>query len=136
MKILLDTHIALWAISDDYKLSQKARELISNRKNKIYYSTASVWETTIKHMARPDMVYESGEELAEDCNAMGYENLPIYNRHISYIETLKFDDEGKNIEHHDPFDRILIAQAKAEGMVLITCDSKIPYYHEECVVSV
>jgi PIN domain nuclease of toxin-antitoxin system len=136
MKILLDTHIALWAISDDPKLSQKARELISNRENKIYYSTASVWETTIKHMAKPNMVYESGKDLAEDCNAMGYKNLPIYNRHISYIETLKFDGEGKNIEHHDPFDRILIAQAKAEGMVLISSDSKLPYYHEECIMTV
>jgi PIN domain nuclease of toxin-antitoxin system len=125
MKILLDTHIALWAISDDAKLSAKARELINNKENKIYYSTVSVWETAIKHIAKPNLIYESGRELAEDCNDMGYGNLPIYNKHISYIETLKFDDEGKGIEHHDPFDRMLIAQAKAEGMVLISSDAKL-----------
>jgi PIN domain nuclease of toxin-antitoxin system len=87
MKILLDTHIALWAISGDAKLPEKAY-------------------------------------------------LPIYNEHVSLLETLVFDDEGKNIEHHDPFDRILIAQAKAEGMLLLSSDRKLPYYHESCIVTV
>jgi PIN domain nuclease of toxin-antitoxin system len=136
MKILLDTHIALWAISEDVKLPKKACKLILNEDNEIYYSTASVWEITIKHMVKPHKIYESGKEFVEDCNAMGYKNLPIYNRHVSLIETLVFDDEGKNIEHHDPFDRILIAQAKAEGMVLLSGDAKLPYYHESCIITV
>jgi PIN domain nuclease of toxin-antitoxin system len=67
---------------------------------------------------------------------MGYKNLPIYNEHVAFVETLAFDDEGKNIEHHDPFDRILIAQAKSEGMMLLSCDRKLPYYHESCIVTV
>lgn len=136
MKILLDTHIALWAISADTKLSDKARSLIMDVNNEIYYSTASVWEITIKHMSKPDQVYESGSEFVSDCNAMGYNNLPINNRHISFIETLLFDDDGNKIEHHDPFDRLLIAQAKADGMILISSDTKLPYYHEACVVPV
>ena len=136
MKLLLDTHIALWAISNNVKLSEKARELILDEKNDIYYSTASVWEITIKHMAKPNQIFESGKSFAEDCNTMGYRNLPIYDIHVSYIEYLEFDDEGKHIEHQDPFARILIAQAKAEGMFLLTSDLKIPYYHENCVISV
>jgi PIN domain nuclease of toxin-antitoxin system len=136
MKILLDTHIALWAISGDARLPEKACKLILNEDSEIYYSTASVWEITIKHMAKPLQIYESGQEFVEDCNAMGYKNLPIYNEHVSLIETLVFDDEGKNIEHHDPFDRILIAQAKSEGMMLLSCDRKLPYYHESCIVTV
>jgi PIN domain nuclease of toxin-antitoxin system len=136
MRLLLDTHIILWAISNDFKLSEKARKLILDDENEIYYSTASVWETTIKYMAKPEKIYESGKELVEDCIVMGYKNLPIYNEHISFIETLVFDDEGKNIEHHDPFDRILIAQAKAEGMLLLSSDIKLPYYHESCIVTV
>jgi PIN domain nuclease of toxin-antitoxin system len=136
MKLLLDTHVALWAISNDSRLSNKARSLILDEENEIYYSTASVWETTIKYMAKPNQIYESGKELAEDCDAMGYTNLPIYNEHISFVETLVFDDEGKNIEHHDPYDRLLIAQAKAEGMALLSSDTKLPYDHESCITIV
>lgn len=99
MKILLDTHIALWAITNDSKLSEKARKMILDVDNEIYYSTASVWKATIKYMARPDKIFESGKDLAKDCAAMGYKNLPIYDEHISYIETLKFDDEGKGIDN-------------------------------------
>lgn len=54
MKLLLDTHIVLWALNDNPKLSEKARKLILDSQNEIYYSTASVWETTIKHMSKPE----------------------------------------------------------------------------------
>ena len=135
MKVLLDTHIILWAISDDIRLSNKARELILYKTNAVFYSTVSVWETTIKHMIKPDQIYINAEELVSYCSEMGYRNIPILNRHIKPLETLVFSPD-KQIEHNDPFDRLLIAQAKSEEIYLITSDTKIPYYHEKYVIPV
>ena len=61
MKLLLDTHIVLWAMNDNPKLSEKARNLILDSQNEIYYSTASVWETTIKHMSKPEKIMINGK---------------------------------------------------------------------------
>ncbi len=63
MKLLLDTHIILWAMDDNPKLSNQARNLIMDTKNDIYYSSASVWKTTIKYMAKPDKIHISGSKL-------------------------------------------------------------------------
>ena len=54
MKVLIDTHIAIWAVLNDPKLPERARDIILDRENEIFYSTASVWEITIKHMLHPD----------------------------------------------------------------------------------
>ncbi len=63
MKVLLDTHIIIWAALNDTRLSEKAKDIIVNPDNEIYYSTASVWEITIKHMARPGQMRYSGDYL-------------------------------------------------------------------------
>ena len=65
MKLLLDTHIILWALDDNPKLSNKARTLIMDIKNEIYYSSASIWEITIKYMSRPDKIRISGSRLSD-----------------------------------------------------------------------
>ncbi len=76
MKILLDTHILLWAISNDVKLPEKARKLIENDENEIYYSIVSLWEVELKRLAHPDAMPVSAEELAEYCDQSGNADLP------------------------------------------------------------
>jgi len=134
MKLLLDTHIILWALNDNPKLSEQARVLIMDVDNDIYYSSASVWEITIKYMSKPDKIRLSGSELSKLCRKMGYQMLPITDKHVEELETLVFHNEHGF--HNDPFDRIMIAQAKADGMRFVTHDSKIPYYNESCVIAV
>lgn len=134
MRLLLDTHIILWALDDNPQLSEQAKALIVDRKNDIYYSSASVWETTIKYMAKPDKIHISGSKLSELCRKMGYRMLPIADYHVKALETLIYHNHSQ--AHNDPFDRIMIAQAKADGLKFVTHDSKIPFYDEECVISV
>lgn len=134
MKLLLDTHIILWALNDNPKLPNKAKNLIMDAKNDIYYSSASIWETAIKFMSKPDKIRISGSKLSKLCKAMGYQMLPIEDRHVAALETLVYHNQFQ--AHNDPFDRILIAQAKADGLNLVTCDSKIPFYYESCVITV
>lgn len=134
MKILLDTHIAIWAVLDSEELSDVARELILEERNEIYYSAASIWEITIKHMAHPETFLYSGIHLEKGCEANGFIALPVFNRHVAELETLIRPKDAP--PHKDPFDRILLAQAKSEGMKFITHDSLIPYYNESFVISV
>lgn len=85
-------------------------------------------------MAKPDKIRVSGSKLPDLCKGMGYKLLPIMDDHVKALETLIYH----NLEqaHNDPFDRILIAQAKAEGFRFVTHDSKIPFYEESCVIDV
>ncbi|MCM1190069.1 MAG: type II toxin-antitoxin system VapC family toxin [bacterium] len=134
MKILLDTHIAIWAVLDSVELSDEAREMILDENNEIYYSAASVWEITIKHMAHPKTFLYSGIYLERGCEENGFIALPIYNRHSAKLETLVRSKDAP--PHKDPFDRLLLAQAKAEGMKFMTHDMLIPYYNEPFIISV
>lgn len=134
MKLLLDTHSILWALDDNPKLPSQARALIMDENNDIYYSSASIWETTIKYMSNPDKIRISGSKLSDLCQEMGYQMLPIADRHVRALETLIYHNQ--NQVHNDPFDRIMIAQAKADGLKIITHDSKIPLYEESCVMVV
>lgn len=134
MRILLDTHIILWVLENNEKLSQKARELIENERNQIYYSTAAVWEIAIKHMARPDKMHIDGRSFSEKCMDSGFEMLPVYDRHVYGLETLVRPDDAP--PHNDPFDRIMLAQAKTDGLRFITHDLLIPFYQEGCILAV
>lgn len=121
MRILLDTHIALWAINDDPKLPPKARKLILEPKNSIYFSAATLWEISIKHrLAREDMPL-SGTEAHPLFLESGYHELPITSDHAIATESLP-------MHHGDPFDRILVAQAMTHPMHLLTHDSKLSAY--------
>ena len=72
MNLLLDTHIIIWALNGDPRLPDKARKLILDKNNNIYYSTASIWEISIKHANHPDNVKFTGKELSQFCEAAGY----------------------------------------------------------------
>ena len=77
MNILLDTHILLWALSNDGRLSKKARELIENTENRIFYSLVSLWEVELKRLAHPDAMPICAKELSQYCEQSGYQKLSI-----------------------------------------------------------
>lgn len=121
MRILLDTHIALWALIDSPRLPRKARELILDAQNPIYFSAASVWEIAIKHrLSRGDMPV-SGHEARRLFLEAGYVELLISSSHAAATGDLPS-------HHADPFDRILVAQAISEPLRLLTRDSQLPAY--------
>ncbi len=76
MKILLDTHILLWALADDRRLPPKAKEIILREESEIYYSTVSVWEVSIKHSLHPEQMPISGQVLSGYCRKAGYRHYP------------------------------------------------------------
>jgi PIN domain nuclease of toxin-antitoxin system len=124
LNILLDTHIALWALSDDQKLSAAARALILDENNRIFTSVASMWEIAIKRAFKPDRIPVSGIEFLHFCEQAGYESLPIRERHVIALESLP-------PVHTDPFDRILVAQARAEALLFLTHNVTLSAYGAE-----
>lgn len=131
MRYLLDTHILIWSLFSDEKLSSKAKQLINNLNNELYYSTASVWEITIKHSKSPVKMPVTGKDLVDFCKKAGFAALPITDAHAIGVSRLK---RLGNVAHHsDPFDRMLISQAKAEKLILLTHDSLLDGYGEDCV---
>lgn len=134
MRVLLDTHILLWALTGSDRLSPKAQDMILSKDNEIFYSTASVWEVSIKHSIHPENMPISGKQLSEYCEEAGYEMLSVRDEHVYALETLSRQNDAQ--KHNDPFDRIMVAQAKAEEMLFLTHDSLIPYYNEKCIISV
>ena len=130
--ILLDTHIILWMFEGNEKLSQKARTIISDNIDSIYYSIASMWEVQIKYGIKKMPI--SGREFMHYCEQSGYHKLPVDDMHI--IELGNLQREEGAIPHNDPFDRILLSQAKAEGFSFVTHDPLFRAYNENCVVEV
>lgn len=123
MNLLLDTHIALWAIADSPRLSPAARERIVSPRATLWVSVASLWEIAIKHsLGRGDMPVSSEEAWAYFRDA-GYQLLPIKPEHIIEVETLPS-------HHKDPFDRLLVAQALVEPMHLLTHDPLVALYSD------
>jgi len=127
MQLLLDTHIALWAIVEDARLPYSAKNLIADPANLIWVSTVSIWEIAIKHrLARGDMPISSQEAL-KYFKESGYKILPIQPEHAILTESLP-------AIHQDPFDRLLVAQAQHEPMHLITHDGLLKEYGEMVMV--
>ena len=134
MNILLDTHIALWAIKDDPKLSKAARDFIIDPDNTIYYSPVSAWEVLLKHDSPKNNLTLTPEEFVDFCEGSGYVALNMKPKHVviaSRLDTTKIEKI-----HSDPFDRLLLAQAKSENFTFLTHDEKMPLYNEKCVIMV
>ena len=134
MNLLLDTHIAIWALNDDPALSKRARELILDPDNTIYYSTVSVWEVLLKHARRPESIPFTETNFSEGCREAGFIPLNLADKHILAVHTLSRPAGCR--EHNDPFDRLLLAQAKVENLSFLTHDERIPEYEERCVIPV
>jgi PIN domain nuclease of toxin-antitoxin system len=127
MRILLDTHVALWAITADERLSATARQLILDSRTEVFVSAASVWEIAIKHgLARAQMPV-SGRQAAAWFEAAGYELLSVSAVHAAAVEDLP-------TIHADPFDRILVAQALSEPLRLLTHDQTVARYSDTIIV--
>lgn len=126
MKILLDTHILLWALTDDPKLPQKARELILDPANQLYFSTISVWEVELKRLAHPKQMPLTAASLIRFTEIAGYRQITLKTSHICRLAALRRDDTAPI--HKDPFDRILICQALEEGMMFLTHDPLLAGY--------
>lgn len=121
MNLLLDTHLLLWAAFRPDRLSADAAAMIADPANRLWFSAASIWEVAIKRaLDRPDFRVDPGV-LRSGLLANNYAELPIDGRHCMGLG-------GLPRNHADPFDRILIAQALAEGMMLLTTDSRIAIY--------
>jgi PIN domain nuclease of toxin-antitoxin system len=121
MRLLLDTHVALWALVDDQRLPARGRGLILDPANRIAVSAASLWEIAIKHgLGRGDMPI-SGVEALRWVNEAGFDLLAMTPEHAVAVERLP--------DHHrDPFDRMLVAQAMTEPMHLVTHDAQVARY--------
>ena len=131
-EILLDTYMILWAMLDDPKLNDKMRNIILDPNNTIYYSIASMWEVQIKYDIKKMPI--SGIEFMHYCEQSGYHKLPVDDLHVVELAGLVRDEAAPY--HNDPFDRILISQAKAEGFTFLTHDSLLRGYNEPCLVEV
>lgn len=126
MNLLLDTHVALWAITDSPKLSREARNLIQSPKTTVWISAASVWEIAIKHALGRGDIPVSSQDAVRYFQESGYRFLPIEPEHAVAVE-------GLAAHHQDPFDRILVAQALVEPMRLMTHDPMVALYSDTII---
>ncbi|WP_367107494.1 type II toxin-antitoxin system VapC family toxin [uncultured Psychrobacter sp.] len=119
---LLDTHVLIWfLINDKEKLSTETIEIFNDEANMLYFSVASIWELSIKaSLGKPDFSYDP-KQIAGELLRLGFVELPISISHVCAIDTLP-------LIHRDPFDRLLLVQAKLEKLVLLTADTFILKY--------
>jgi PIN domain nuclease of toxin-antitoxin system len=121
VKLLLDTHVLLWWLRDDPKLGAKTRTAIEDPRTELLVSIASFWELAIK--ARNGKIEESGARLIDEARDRGINILAVNASHLAALETLE-----RVMGHNDPFDHLIIAQARAEHALLITSDKQVRLY--------
>jgi PIN domain nuclease of toxin-antitoxin system len=122
MRILLDTHVLIWLVEGDKNLSVVARSAIEDEGNSLYLSIASLWEITIKlSLGKLDLQLSVDEMVKSFLIPGGIEVLQIETNHLSVLRDLP-------LHHRDPFDRLIIAQAQAEKMTLISADGVFGQY--------
>ena len=119
---LIDTHILLWWLSNDKKLTKKVKDLIANPENDILVSSVSIWEIVIKKSLNKLNVPDNLKEIV-DTSDMKFLSMTVY--HALYLENLP-------PIHSDPFDRLLIAQCIVEDLIFVTADKIIPKYKVNC----
>jgi PIN domain nuclease of toxin-antitoxin system len=121
VRLLLDTHLLLWTVGQDERLSARARRLIGDPENQPVFSTASLWEIAIKHALRlADFRYDP-RVMRRALLENRYEELPVTGEHAVAVASL-------SPLHKDPFDRMLVAQSIVEGITLLTSDPRIAQY--------
>jgi PIN domain nuclease of toxin-antitoxin system len=123
MKLLLDTHILLWAAGQTEKLSESARAQLNAPENHLFFSAASIWEIVIKLGLGRDDFKVDPHRLRKMLIIHEYTEIPVSSEHALRVH-------GLPMLHKDPFDRLLLAQARSEGMVLITADTAVAQYGE------
>jgi PIN domain nuclease of toxin-antitoxin system len=124
MRLLLDTHVFLWAVAGSPLLKPATRRFIEDA-DEVYVSAASIWEVAIK--ARLGKIDADAQELAAAIDASGFLELPVSAAHAAGVARLA-------LHHHDPFDRLLVAQALAEPLKLLTADAVLAKYSDVVVL--
>lgn len=118
MRLLLDTHVVVWALSEPERLSDRARSAIEAEENDVFVSVISPWEIAIKG---PREGLRLPDDLEQQLNRRRCEILPVLLRHTEPIESMP-------LHHRDPFDRMLVAQALSDGLTIVTADRKLTNY--------
>ncbi|TVS12144.1 MAG: type II toxin-antitoxin system VapC family toxin [Gammaproteobacteria bacterium] len=121
MILLLDTQLLLWAASEPHRLSPAAQDKLLDPDNTPWFSAASIWEVTIKAGLGHSDFRVDPFLLRRGLIDNGYQELPITSRHALGVHHLPSI-------HRDPFDRLLLAQAESEGMLLLTTDATVARY--------
>ena len=121
MKILLDTHILIWAMVGSEKLSARARALLTDGANEFHFSAASLWEIALKHARAPASIPVTPAQVQAYCLDCGIRPLPVTFLHAAGVTNLP-------PIHANPFDRMLVSQAKTNGLVLLTHDGHLSAY--------
>ena len=123
MRLLLDTHVLLWAISEPERLQTSACAAILDTENDVLFSAASIWEIAIKAALRRSDFPTDPAAVAEEALDLGFVELPVTSAMAARVADLP-------LIHRDPFDRILVAQAIAEPAILYTADARLPPYSQ------
>ncbi len=123
MRILVDTHLLLWAAASSRRLPREARRLMEDRENEVFYSAASLWEIAIKASLRKADFKVELAMLRPALTEMGFVELPVSGAHAEKLGDLPH-------HHKDPFDRMLVAQSLSEPLVLLTNDAQLGGYGE------
>lgn len=124
---LLDTHVFLWWITDDTRLSQQARDVLADGRNRLLLSAVSGWEIAVKaRLGRLSLPGSLESFVPEQMELNALEPLPILMSHALRVHALPD-------LHRDPFDRMLVAQAQVEGLPIVTGDAQIAQYDVETV---
>lgn len=129
MRLLLDTHVLIWALSSPATLSAAARRLVADGRNDIFFSSISVFELASKRASgRRGAPELSAESVALLASSSGFRELAVLSAHAAAVETLA-------ISHPDPFDRLLLAQAQVEDMRLVTHDESLAAYDPRTILA-
>jgi PIN domain nuclease of toxin-antitoxin system len=126
VKILLDTHVLLWAAGQPEKLSESARSFLTVTENELFFSAAGIWEIVTKRGLGREDFKVNPDRLKKMLIAHSYTELPVTAEHALKVAMLPS-------LHKDPFDRLLIAQAMVEGMRLLTVDAAVLQYGDPAV---
>ena len=121
MKLLLDTQLLLWAAGLPERLSEAALGFLNDQRNELLFSAASIWEVAIKHALGRDDCRVDPRLLRRGLLDTGYTELPVTSQHA-------VSNDGLPPLHKHPFDRLLLAQALSEGIVLLTADAQLARY--------
>jgi PIN domain nuclease of toxin-antitoxin system len=123
MRLLLDTHLLLWALDDPERLNGATRAIVEDEQNEVLFSVASIWEIAIKSASgRADFAFDP-QEVLNAAIQTGFKELPILSQAAVQVGKLP-------LYHRDPFDRLLIAQAMIEPVRFYTADASLPPYSE------
>lgn len=123
MRLLLDTHVLLWALGEPERLNAETRAAIEDPDNEVFFSAASIWEIAIKaRLGRADFTKRS-DDVVSAAIATGFVELPVHSHVAQRVEALP-------LHHRDPFDRLLVAQAMSGPMRFYTADTVLTRYSE------